>query len=126
MTQQNVTLNVREILKQAHVAHYALGLQLRAAAYDENRAIAVRQVRDRSQTPLAQLLKSLVERGHITPKMREVDMLHAEFHDAAGAVATLINAGLFDEAIDELATGYFAETASELSRALCYFGVEIA
>ncbi|QIZ80133.1 hypothetical protein SAMN04488043_12310 [Thalassovita gelatinovora] len=126
MAQQTITANTRDILKQAHVAHYALGLQLRAAAYDENRAISVRHVRDRSKTPLAQLLMGLCAQGRNTPKMREVDMLHAEFHDAAGAVATLINAGLFDEAIDELATGYFAEAASDLSRALCYFGVEIA
>ncbi|MDX1779891.1 MAG: hypothetical protein R3256_01100 [Thalassovita sp.] len=126
MAQHTVTLNIREILKQAHVAHYALGLQLRAAAYDEDRTISVPRVRDRSKTPLAQLLKSLVNQGRVTPKMREVDMLHAEFHDAAGAVATLINAGLFDEALDELATGYFAEAASNLARALCYFGVEIA
>ncbi|MCG7493252.1 hypothetical protein [Thalassobius sp. Cn5-15] len=123
MTQKTVT-NTCEIINNAIVAHFVLGHQLRAAAYEENRALPVRAYRNSQKCGLGKLIAFLKENDQMTDRSKEVDALHLDLHDAACGVAALIATGHFDEAIDELATGYYATAASALTKALSYWKME--
>lgn len=123
---QQKTRNARDIVNQAQVSHFTLGLQLRAAAYDENQGLNPRVFKRTDNCELAGLLRTLKENGEMTDRSKQVEMLHIDLHEAASAIASLIVAGQFDEAIAELATGYYSDAAAALSKSLCYFKAEVA
>jgi hypothetical protein len=125
MTQKTVT-NANEIINNAIVAHFVLGHQLRAAAYEENRALPVRAYKNAQKCGLGKLIAFLKENEQMTDRAKEVDGLHVDLHDAACGVAALIATGHFDDAIDELSTGYYAEAAAALTKALSQWKMEVA
>ncbi|CUH69047.1 MAG: hypothetical protein VX083_14940 [Pseudomonadota bacterium] len=125
MAQKTVT-NTCEIINNAIVAHFVLGHQLRAAAYEENRGLPVRAYKNSQKCGLGKLIAFLKENDQMTDRAKEVDGLHLDLHDAACGVAALIATGHFDEAIDELSTGYYAEAAAALTKALSQWKMETA
>lgn len=123
MTQKTVT-NISEIINNAIVAHFVLGHQLRGAAYEENRGLPVRAYKNSQKCGLGKLITFLKDNGQMTDRAKEVDMLHMDLHDAACGVASLIATGHFDQAIDELSTGYYADAAAALVKALSKWKME--
>ncbi|CUH83142.1 hypothetical protein [Thalassovita mediterranea] len=125
MTQMTV-LNTAEIINNSIVAHYVLGHQLRAAAIDGNCSLPVRAYKNAEKCGLGKLISFLKDNAQMTTRAKEVDALHVDLHDAACGVAALIATGNFDAAIDELATGYYADAAAALTKALSHWKVEIS
>lgn len=125
MTQMTVT-NTCEIINNAIVAHFVLGHQLRAAAIEENRSLPVRLYKNAEKCGLGKLITFLKENDQMGARAKEVDALHIDLHDAACGVAALIATGHFDAAIDELATGYYADAAAALTKALSHWKMEVA
>ncbi|WP_412563928.1 hypothetical protein [Thalassobius sp. MITS945101] len=125
MTQMTVT-NTCEIINNAIVAHFVLGHQLRAAAIEENRSLPVRLYKNAEKCGLGKLITFLKENDQMDARAKEVDALHIDLHDAACGVAALIATGHFDAAIDELATGYYADAAAALTKALSHWKMEVA
>ena len=125
MTQMTVT-NTCEIINDAIVAHFLLGHQLRGAAYEQNRGLPVRAFKNSQNCGLGQLIDHLKANGQMTARATEVDALHMDLHDAACGVAALIATGHFDQAINELATGYYAEAAAALVKGLTKWKMEAA
>lgn len=125
MTQMTV-INTCEIINNAIVAHFVLGHQLRAAAIEENRSLPVRLYKNAEKCGLGKLITFLKENDQMDARAKEVDALHVDLHDAACGVAALIATGHFDAAIDELATGYYADAAAALTKALSHWKMEVA
>lgn len=125
MTQMTVT-NTCEIINNAIVAHFVLGHQLRAAAIEENRSLPVRLYKNAEKCGLGKLITFLKENDQMDARAKEVDALHIDLHDAACGVAALIATGHFNAAIDELATGYYADAAAALTKALSHWKMEVA
>ena len=125
MTQMTVT-NTCEIINNAIVAHFVLGHQLRAAAIEENRSLPVRLYKNAEKCGLGKLITFLKENDQMDARAKEVDALHIDLHDAACGVAALIATAHFDAAIDELATGYYADAAAALTKALSHWKMEVA
>jgi uncharacterized 2Fe-2S/4Fe-4S cluster protein (DUF4445 family) len=123
---QQTVINSVEILNNAIVAHYVLRHQLRAAAIEQNRSLPVRLYKNAEKCGLGKLLSFLKDTNQMCARAHEVDALHVDLHDAACGVAALIATGHFDAAIDELATGYFADSAAALTKALSHWKVEIS
>lgn len=125
MTQATV-INTCEIINNSIVAHFVLGHQLRAAAIEQNRGLPVRVYKNSQKCGLGKLIAFLKKTNQMTPRAIEVDALHNDLHDAACGVAALIATGHFDAAIDELATGYYADAAAALTKALSHWKMETA
>ena len=124
MAQKTVS-NIDEIINNAIVAHFVLGHQLRGAAYEENRGLPVRAYKNSQKCGLGKLISFLQENDQMTARAQEVDALHLDLHDAACGVASLIATGHFDQAIDELSTGYYAKAAAALVKVLTRWKVEV-
>ena len=114
----DTTRDLTQDLDQALQAHGAWKQRLRAAAVHKEVDLPANSICRDDCCRFGRWLYSLPAEKRESPEARTVQRLHAQFHRAAGAVANMIEDGMFDQALSSLATGGYPQVSAELTRAV--------